>query len=389
MGVTVRQKVKGPGKPWHVFIHHKGLIRSKVIGDKRTADAVAAQLRKKLIDGDLGLEEKSLIPTFKDYTEHYLNDYAKVAIKLNTWKSYEAIIRIHLMPIWKTRRLDEIKRADVKKLILQKQLDGLAPATVENIKALVSGIFTHAYEEEILQNNPALKLGRFIRKDDRRKHMQALTKEQASHFLATAKREFAHAYPLLLCAFRTGMRMGELIGLAWEDIDWDANTIEVRRSCSHGHFTTPKSHRSRTVDMSDQLRQTLLSHRSTLSQKFGGSQPAAKLPAKFKPQTIHLVFPNQNGQAWDGDNIRKRVFYKLIEKSDLPHFRFHDIRHTFASLLLQQSESLHYVKEQMGHASIQTTVDVYGHIVPGSNRNAVNKLDDEIQPSLKLVNNVS
>jgi len=71
----------------------------------------------------------------------------------------------------------------------------------------------------------------------------------------------------------------------------------------------------------------------------------------------------------------------VIEKADVPRFRFHDIRHTFASLLLQQGESLHYVKEQMGHASIQTTVDVYGHLVPGSNRNAVNRLDD---PSLRL-----
>ena len=67
------------------------------------------------------------------------------------------------------------------------------------------------------------------------------------------------------------------------------------------------------------------------------------------------------------------------------HFRFHDIRHTFASLLLAQGESLHYVKEQMGHASIQTTVDVYGHLVPGSNRVAVNRLDDPVQPAIRLV----
>ena len=103
--------------------------------------------------------------------------------------------------------------------------------------------------------------------------------------------------------------------------------------------------------------------------------------------SIRLAFPNPHGQAMDGDHLRKCIFYKLIEKSDLPHFRFHDIRHTFASLLLQQGESLHYVKEQMGHASIQTTVDVYGHIVPGSNRKAVNRLDDEIQPDLRLVTN--
>ena len=109
----------------------------------------------------------------------------------------------------------------------------------------------------------------------------------------------------------------------------------------------------------------------------------------LKPNSIRLVFPNLNGAAMDGDNFRKRVFYKLLEKANLPRVRFHDIRHTFASLLLQQGEPRNYVMEQMGHASIQTTVNVYGHIVPGSNRNAINKLDDEVSPDLRLVSTAS
>ena len=100
---------------------------------------------------------------------------------------------------------------------------------------------------------------------------------------------------------------------------------------------------------------------------------------------VHLAFPDRDGGPMDGDNFRRRVFYALLEKADIPRIRFHDIRHTFASLLLQQGESLHFVKEQMGHASIQTTVDVYGHLVPGSNRNAVNKLDDDASQNLKIV----
>ena len=80
-----------------------------------------------------------------------------------------------------------------------------------------------------------------------------------------------------------------------------------------------------------------------------------------------------------------RAFRKLLEKADVPAIRIHDIRHTFASLLLSQGEPLNYVKEQLGHASIQTTVDVYGHIVPGSNRNAVNRLDDEGDFGLRAV----
>ena len=122
-----------------------------------------------------------------------------------------------------------------------------AAGTVENIKALISGIFTHAYEDEILAVNPALRLGRFIQKQDRRRHITPLTREQAATFLKCASTETAEHYPLLLCAFRTGLRLGEVLGLAWEDVNFPANTIEIRRAFSHGRFSTPKSHKSRVT----------------------------------------------------------------------------------------------------------------------------------------------
>ena len=139
--------------------------------------------------------------------------------------------------------------------------------------------------------------------------------------------------------------------------------------------------------MSDQLQQALLAHKANLSQNFGGKLPVIKLPKNLKSNRVQLAFPMKNGEVMDGDHLRKCIFYKLIEKSDLPHFRFHDIRHTYASLLLLQGTPIHYVQKQMGHASIQTTVDIYSHIKPGSNRNAVNKLDDELKPNLRLVTN--
>ena len=214
MGVTVRQKEKGRGKPWTVFVHHNGRIKSKTVGDKKLADSIAAKLKKKLVAGELNLDDqKNTSPEFTAYAEHYIETYAKTATKRNTWKSYETIITLHLTPVWQGKRLNEIKRPDVKKLILQKQKDGFAVGTVENIKALVSGIFTHAYEEELLTSNPALKLGKFIQKQDRKKDIKPLTKDQTSVFLATARHQVPDSYALLLCAFRTGMRLGELIGL--------------------------------------------------------------------------------------------------------------------------------------------------------------------------------
>jgi integrase len=88
------------------------------------------------------------------------------------------------------------------------------------------------------------------------------------------------------------------------------------------------------------------------------------------------AFCNAEGKPLDGDNLRSRVFYKVLAKAGLRRVRLHDLRHTFASLLIQQGESLAYVRDQLGHASIQLTVDTYGHLIPGANRQAVDRLDD-------------
>lgn len=93
-----------------------------------------------------------------------------------------------------------------------------------------------------------------------------------------------------------------------------------------------------------------------------------------------MVFASDTGTYLDVGNVR-RAFYRILIAAGLRHVRFHDLRHTFASLLIQQGESLAYVRDHMGHASIQITVDTYGHLAPGGNRTAVDRLDDETQPT--------
>ena len=88
------------------------------------------------------------------------------------------------------------------------------------------------------------------------------------------------------------------------------------------------------------------------------------------------VFASETGTMSDGDHMRSRTFYPILKKAGLRHVRLHDLRHTFASLLIQQGAPHAYVKEQMGHHSIQVTVDIYGHLVPGGNRAEVDRLDD-------------
>ncbi len=88
------------------------------------------------------------------------------------------------------------------------------------------------------------------------------------------------------------------------------------------------------------------------------------------------VFCTEEGQPLDGDNLRHRIFYKALARAGLRRIRLHDLRHTFASLLIQNGESLAYIRDQLGHSSIQVTADTYGHLIPGANRQAVDRLDD-------------
>jgi len=153
--------------------------------------------------------------------------------------------------------------------------------------------------------------------------------------------------------------------------DEDPNRyILVRHNYVNREFTTPKSKKTRRVDVSLQLWSVLLELRDRrMLEAFAAGKTASILD--------ELVFPSPEGSVLDPDNLIKRYFLPIIEHAGLRRFRFHDLRHTFGSMLIQKSASLAYVKEQMGHSSIQVTVDTYGHLIPGANVNWVDQLDSD------------
>lgn len=256
--------------------------------------------------------------------------------------------------MWKNRRLDSIRRQDVKKLLLEQQARGLI---ISNIKICISAIFAEAVEREILTVNPAHNLGRIFKNGRHKTHTQFLSKEQVAILLKLAQEDTPEYYDLLLTAFRTGMRLGELLALSWDCINFDTRQIIVKRSFSHNHWDSPKSHKIRFIDMSDRLYSTLLNRYKNRN---------TKLACKSKQgvKKIFLVFPDKNGEPLAGNYLRCRIFYALLVKADLPKIRIHDIRHTYASLPLQAEAPVHYVKDQLGHSSIATTVNLYGHCYP-------------------------
>jgi len=214
-------------------------------------------------------------------------------------------------------------------------------------------------------------MGRYLRAgDEPEKAIEPLTRAESSTLLSAARERYPRWFPLLLCALRSGLRQGELLGLRWADIDFSGGFLHVRQNRVHGVTTTPKNHQVRKVDMSAQLCLELQALRRRVRERCLAD--GVDVP--------EMVFSSDSGQYLDAGNVR-RAFYRVLTAAGLRHIRFHDLRHTFASLLIQQGESLAYVRDQMGHASIQITVDTYGHLAPGGNRAAVDRLDDETQPN--------
>jgi integrase len=239
------------------------------------------------------------------------------------------------------------------------------------VQRTLSAVLSQAVEDAVLPANPAFRMGRHVRKgDEPRREIHPLTREEAQTFLAAIEKHWPEHYAFFLCALRTGMRLGELLALQWGDLDFKSRFIEVQRNLVAGKVTTPKNSNRRRVDVSAHLAEAL--------EKQLTAAKAAKLKAGVKELTP-WVFSNRDSEPLDGDNMRSRVFKPALTKAKLREVRIHDLRHTFASLLIQQGESLAYVRDQLGHSSIQVTVDVYGHLVPGSNRAAVDKLDDPIR----------
>jgi integrase len=236
----------------------------------------------------------------------------------------------------------------------------------------VRAILSEAVEDGLIEGNPASRLGKYTFGNARRRDIDFLTRNEAAGFLEAARTHAPIRYPMFLTALRTGLRLGELIALHWEDIQFGENAddpnrfILVRRNYSRGEFTTPKNHKPRRVDMSREVRRVLLDLKDGMAMK------AFERGEEFVPR---LVFPSREGGPLDGINVYHRDFLPCVEAAGLRRITFHALRHSYASHLIQAGASLAYVKEQMGHSSIQVTVDTYGHLVPGADIAWADKLD--------------
>ena len=377
MGVKIRKR----GGKWYVFVNYHGRRKAKCIGSSRLfAEEVKRQIEAKLTLGDLALfESGEKTQTFGEYADKWLKDYARVECKTSTADGYEGVIEQYLRPRFGNRALDEIKRDDVKAMINELIAKDLSRNTVRNALCVMRGIFNEAIEAGIIEVNPAARLGRFTRtaKTGEVKGI-SLTPAEAEQFLQAAEEICPEYQPLFLMALRAGLRRGELVAVQWGDIQFgrsedDANRfIVVQHNYVRREHTTTKSRTSGRVDLSRELRRALIELRDKrlLEAFLKGKNDIAD----------ELVFRSPEGVILDPDNLYHRFFLPVLAKAGIRKIRLHDLRHTFGSLLIQNGASIVYVKEQMGHSSIQVTVDTYGHLIPGANVSFVDTLDAKTVP---------
>jgi integrase len=243
---------------------------------------------------------------------------------------------------------------------------GLKTASMQGVNRTLSVVLSQVVEDEFLPANPAFRMGKYLRTgDELPPEKQPLSREEVIKLLEKCEELFPAYYPMFLCALRTGVRVGELVEIKWSDVDFAGRRIHIQRSMVRRKVTSTKTKHNRRVDMSLQLTETL----SRLS--------TARREAALKSgnPVSEWVFVTPTGSRVDPDNLRRRVWEPLLKAAGLRHVRLHDLRHSYASLLIGHDQSLTYISRQMGHSSIKVTVDVYGHLLPNADRSAVDKLD--------------
>lgn len=353
MGVSVREKVKGSGE-WWLFINHQGHRRSKKIGTKAAANRAKKEVEEALAKRKLGIiEDKN--ETFGYYCDKWLTRYAPSDCKPSTLNDYRALVKNHLEGRTKDTRW-ECWDMPVRQITVGMIEDFLADkrsvrsaSTVKHIKCCISLSLQRAVKENAIAANPCAE-AKIVgsRKDSKRKKndkVKVYTEAQVELLLDTFKQHRPQYWLLILFMVRTGCRCSEVAELRWSDLDLDNRVARIERGLVRGRIEkTTKSGVGRDVDLTPQLVKELKK-------------------AKLASSGDGLVFPNTAGNHLDLNLIRRRHFNKMIALAKLPPRVLHDLRHTYASILLKKCRDVLYVQKQLGHSKPSITLDVYSHFL--------------------------
>ena len=296
----------------------------------------------------------------------YLQDWLQSPqprLRPSTWRRYEQLLRLHALPTLGTLSLTRLEPRHVQRLYADCLALGLAPATVRQLHAVLRRALGQATKwGTVARNVVALVSPPRVKRHE----IQPLSATQARTFLDAAQGDRFEA--LYILALTTGMRLGELLGLRWQDVDLAAEMLQVRHTLLRLRdglqLREPKTARSRRrIALAPSAVDALRHHR--------GRQAAIRLQLGPVWEDHDVVFANEIGKPVEAGNLLRRSFWPLLDKAEIPHIRFHDLRHTAATLLLQQGVHPKVVSELLGHSSIGLTLDIYSHVIPDMQQQAV------------------
>ncbi len=290
---------------------------------------------------------------FREFAEDYLYKIYKNKVKPSTFEYTEALLENHIFPYFQDVDIQKVDSFLVHDFMEHKRQEGCSVNNLINILRPLKFILKQAFKQQIIERDIAPLIENPRRE---KKEMNVWTIEQANTFLEQTRESRYHI--VFYLAIYTGMRRGEILGLSWSDINFEKKYIHIKKSLykskSGFQWMEPKTKSSqRFIYMDDDLMKELRRHQ--LKQK----------EEKMKNRTVYqdkgLVFAKPDGD-FTTPNTVNGVFRWWVKKTDMPEIRFHDLRHTHATILLEMGVNPKVVSERLGHANIQTTLDVYSHV---------------------------
>jgi integrase len=335
----------------------------------KTRSEVSAKLSKALTDREGGLTYDAGKQTVEEYLARWLSNSVRDTVRQRTYERYESIVRVHLAPAIGKVKLKALTPDHVRGLYRKKLDGGLAPRTVLHIHRTLSKALKQATDDGLIPRNAAAPV-----KPPRpsREEIRPLNREQVRALFEAAREDRLEA--LYVVAVTAGLRRGELQGLKWEDLDLEAGTLQVQRTLSEpkgGYvFEAPKSGKGRNVRLTRKAMAALREHRKR--------QLEERMQKAGLWREQGLVFPSAVGTPLWGGNLN-RAFKTLLKRAGLPHsFRFHDLRHTCATLLLRQGVNPKFVQELLGHRDVSLTLNTYSHVLPDMGDVAASAMDEAL-----------
>jgi integrase len=307
----------------------------------RTRDQVARKLARALAQHQQGYEFANEQLTVEQFLGRWL-EAKRGTVSSGTWTRYEELVRLHVNPRIGKRRLARLKPDQLQAFYSELQASR-SPATVLKVHRMLHSAFKLAVRWEAMPHNVTELV--LAPPTGQRHEFDTFTAGQVRSFLKAAQGDRLEA--LYVLAITTGMRQGELLGLRWQDVDLERGRLQLVRQ-----LKTRQSRRA--VVLSELAVTALVDHRDR--------QATEREQQGVGWQEHGLVFPNTVGGPLDPHNLRQRSFFPLLERAGLPRIRFHDLRHSCATLLLSEGVHPKIVSDLLGHSQIGITLDLYSHV---------------------------